>query len=94
MTTTASTLEAPRQVEPFPCPESHKHGGSLVCFNHHGCRCLDCRANKVHANDRRLAADHKPCERCGIVRRHKAGRINLCRDCASVLTPPERERWL
>jgi transcriptional regulator with XRE-family HTH domain len=29
----------------FFCPPEHRHGGALTCYQRHGCRCDECRAN-------------------------------------------------
>jgi uncharacterized OB-fold protein len=79
------------------CPPEHKHAENTVCYNHHGCRCDECRTKKSERNSedfRKLGRAGKvrglSCPRCGFVSDRRA---LLCADCRSVLSVQEREMW-
>lgn len=48
--------QPPRVKNPTICPPEHKHGGSLVCYNLHQCRCTPCVEHR-HATDLRRKKD-------------------------------------
>lgn len=45
--------QPPRRRARVICPETHKHAGSLVCYNLHQCRCEACVQHRARSDERR-----------------------------------------